>query len=370
MRLLQLTNPARKATMVVCSLGVLGVAAGFALADGDQPMPTIASHPTSPTTSTSASFSFTDSDEDATFVCSLDRSSFSACKSGRHYTRLREGRHTFRVEYADSGVRSHPAAFAWTIDVRPPSVAIAFPRNGGSYNAASWNSGCGDRPGICGTARDRFGVKRVFVSIRGPNGRYWNGRAFVSSREIYKRGIVLPSCRRRRCARGRTARWRYSLAFPARGGAYTVHIRATDRLGKTTPRRSPAAARVTIHTNQPLTPVPFTLSGNAGGLLYPGAAAQPVAVTLSNPNAVSISITSVTATLRPASLPSGCGSANFEITQSNISDMQAVQVPPGGSVTLPSQGATTPFIQMVDTGTNQDACQGTTVTLDYAGSAH
>jgi hypothetical protein len=44
-------------------------------------------------------------------------------------------------------------------------------------------------------------------------------------------------------------------------------------------------------------------------------------------------------------------------------------VPPGGSVTLPSQGATTPFIQMVDTRTNQDACQGTTVGLDYTGSA-
>ncbi len=370
MRLLQHPNPAMKAAMVVCLLGVLGAVAGFALASGDQPMLRITSHPASPTTSTSASFSFADSGEDTTFVCSLDRSSFRACTSGMNYTRLRKGRHTFRVEYSDSGVTSRPVAFVWTIDLRPPSIVIAFPRNGGSYNAGSWNSGCGYRSGICGAARDRFGVKRVVVSIRGANGRYWNGRAFVSSREIYTRGIVLRSCRDLRCARRRTVRWRYPLAFPAWGGVYTVHVRATDRLGKATSRRSPATARFTIHANPPPTHVPFTISGNAGGLLYPGAAAQPVAATLSNPNAVSISITSVVATLRPSSLPSGCGSANFEITQSNISVTQAVQVPPGGSVTLPSQGATTPFIRMVNTPTNQDACWGTTMTLDYSGSAH
>ena len=49
-------STAKRATVLVALLGVFGVAAGFALAKGGPPSPTITSHPVSPTTSTSASF--------------------------------------------------------------------------------------------------------------------------------------------------------------------------------------------------------------------------------------------------------------------------------------------------------------------------
>jgi hypothetical protein len=150
-------------------------------------------------------------------------------------------------------------------------------------------------------------------------------------------------------------------------GRNEFEVRATDGAGDLS---GGAIWRWTVVQGGGAPGVPFTISGNAGGLLYPGGGAQPIAVTLSNPNVAPISVTSLTATLQAASLPSGCGTASFEITQSDISGTQDVQVPPVGSVTLPSQGATTPFIQMVDTGTNQDACHGATVTLDYTGSAH
>jgi hypothetical protein len=112
--------------------------------------------------------------------------------------------------------------------------------------------------------------------------------------------------------------------------------------------------------------MPFTISGNAPSLLYPGAAALAIPVKLTNPNSVPIFVTSLTVSFVA---PSGCSSAWFQIAQSTISTT-GVQVPANGSVTLPAPGATAPTIQMVDSHTLQDACKGANLTLSYTGSAH
>jgi hypothetical protein len=451
------------ATVVVLLLGAIGVAAAFELPERDVLTPTITSH-SAGTTSTSARFSFTDSDAGVGFVCSLDRSRFTACNSPRAYRRLRRGRHTFRVKTEDkSGDTSRAASYTWTIELTPPAIVIRFPRPGNSYNLVRWSSGCSRGPGLCGSASDPTGVTSLAVSIRNPSGQYWSGGAFVpSSREIFNIATRSPRCRRapshspahKRCAPPRTVQWTYRLPFAGTSGAYTIHVRATDDLGNSTPARSPTTSTFRIGVAPPTPAItgyppnpstsataafsftdseagltfqckldnirwqactspisytglsvgghefdvravdaagyvsgqagyrwtivhvggggggkPFTISGSAGGLLAPGGGAQPIAITLSNPNDVPIYVTNLTVSVRSESLPNGCSASGFQITQSNISNKLGITVPPSGSVALPAHGATTPIIQLLDTGTNQDACQGAALTLDYAGSA-
>jgi hypothetical protein len=82
------------------------------------PTPAITSKPANPTTQTSASFSFADSQKVVTFVCQLDGSGFTACSSPKSYAGLsKSGSHTFAVEAQDSaGNLSSPATYTWTIN--------------------------------------------------------------------------------------------------------------------------------------------------------------------------------------------------------------------------------------------------------------
>jgi hypothetical protein len=114
---------------------------------------------------------------------------------------------------------------------------------------------------------------------------------------------------------------------------------------------------------------PFTISGNAGGQLYPGAPPRQLALTLSNPNSVAIFVTALSVTV--ATSPPGCPAAsNLQLMQSSVSSATPVQVPARGSVTLPAQGVSAPAIQLLDLPVNQDACRATGFGLTYTGSAH
>lgn len=116
--------------------------------------------------------------------------------------------------------------------------------------------------------------------------------------------------------------------------------------------------------------VPFTISGDARGTLYPDGAAEPITLRLANPNPIRIFVTSLTVTLRSSSLPGGCTRASFEITQSNVSSGNPAEVAAHASVALPTGTVSAPIIRMLDTGVNQNACQGATLMFDYVGSAH
>jgi hypothetical protein len=73
--------------------------------------------------SSSASLSFSSSEPDSTFECSLDGAAFGACASPQGYTGLAEGAHTFRVRATDAAgnVDSTPASASWTVDTVAPS---------------------------------------------------------------------------------------------------------------------------------------------------------------------------------------------------------------------------------------------------------
>jgi hypothetical protein len=110
---------------------------------------------------------------------------------------------------------------SFNIDRAAPTVAVTFPAASGTYNAASWPSGCSSR--ICGTASDPSGsLASVALSIRQGTGNYWNGTAFASATEVL-------------LAASGTGSWAYTFFaanFPA-DGAYTVRAVATDVAGNT-----------------------------------------------------------------------------------------------------------------------------------------
>jgi hypothetical protein len=114
----------------------------------------------------------------------------------------------------------------------------------------------------------------------------------------------------------------------------------------------------------------FTVSGDASGPLAPGVI-RTLAITVSNPNAVAISVTALTATVAPGSSKVGCdGPGNLQLTQSNVSEVNVLTVPANGQITLPSGAVSAPQVLMRDLPVNQDACKGATFSFSYSGSAH
>ncbi len=100
--------------------------------DGAAPETTITGQPDASTADTSASFSFTGSDNateaiDLAFECSLDGGAWISCASPKEYTALSVGSHTFRVRATDEAGNTDgsPAAYTWTIvDVTAPETTI------------------------------------------------------------------------------------------------------------------------------------------------------------------------------------------------------------------------------------------------------
>jgi uncharacterized repeat protein (TIGR01451 family) len=110
--------------------GNVGTPASFtwtvdAPVDSTPPAVTIDTHPNDPTSSTSATLTFS-ANEDATFQCRLDDGSWAGCNgSSASYSSLSAGSHTFSVTGTDpSGNASSAVSFTWTIDTTAPAVSI------------------------------------------------------------------------------------------------------------------------------------------------------------------------------------------------------------------------------------------------------
>jgi len=109
----------------------------YELNDAVPPDTTITGNPTNPSNSTSATFTFTGSDNvtpagNLTFQCQLDNGGFSACTSPRTYTGLAAGSHTFQVRAIDGANNTDPtpASYTWTVDATGPNTTItANPTN-------------------------------------------------------------------------------------------------------------------------------------------------------------------------------------------------------------------------------------------------
>ena len=105
---------------------VLGVVLAFGVSSAaaavPPPPPTIDSGPIGFVSSTSATFTFSDTQAGVTFECSLNAEPFAACTSPMEYTGLPLGSHTFQVRATDGVDPSTSAARTWTVDTVAPPV--------------------------------------------------------------------------------------------------------------------------------------------------------------------------------------------------------------------------------------------------------
>jgi len=98
--------------------------------DVNAPDTTILSFPFNPSSSSSATFTFSGTDSGgsgvASFECRLDGGSWTACTSPQNYSGLSDGSHTFEVRAIDAAGNTDPtpASYTWLIDTTSPSVTI------------------------------------------------------------------------------------------------------------------------------------------------------------------------------------------------------------------------------------------------------
>jgi DNA-binding beta-propeller fold protein YncE len=110
--------------------------------DQNGPDVAITAGPGTATTLSTASFSFTANDFNATFQCKLDGGSYAACTSGdssSSYSGLTEGSHTFSVYATDVlGNPGNATSYTWAVDTTAPTVSLTStpPSTTGSTSAS------------------------------------------------------------------------------------------------------------------------------------------------------------------------------------------------------------------------------------------
>ena len=113
------------------------------------PTPTISSGPANPTTSTNATFTFTDGEAGVAFRCQLDAGGYSSCASPVVYAGLTLIPHVFSVRAIDTaGNVGAPASLGWTIVAAAPDTTA---------------------PGEVGVLRRSIGYRRFKLVWRRPN---------------------------------------------------------------------------------------------------------------------------------------------------------------------------------------------------------
>jgi large repetitive protein len=97
------------------------------LADTTPPQTTITGHPTDPSSSSDAAFSYGSNEPGSTFECSLD-GGFSPCPpSGISYSGLAQGSHSFQVRAIDTSANVDPSPAGFSFQVVLPVVQLVPP---------------------------------------------------------------------------------------------------------------------------------------------------------------------------------------------------------------------------------------------------
>jgi hypothetical protein len=108
------------------------------------------------------------------------------------------------------------------------------------------------------------------------------------------------------------------------------------------------------------------VSGNLTSLLYPGSS-EPLDLVFTNPNTVAVNVAADGVDITISTNQAGCPAApNFTVNRGLTTQ---VTIPAGSTESLSQLGVPTtdwPVIAMVDTHSNQDACEGAVLTLAYS----
>ena len=410
------TRPARRAVRAILVVLVsLGLSAGaYAAVAASKPalaVPTITTKPTSPTSAISASFAFT-GPSGATFECRLDAAAFATCTTPKVYRGpLAQGSHTFQVRSVSGSAQSDTASYAWTVDTTAPPVPTLTSKPESLSNSTSATIAFSDaeadvafRCGIDGSASTACASPRKYINLaQGPHtfavqavDVAGNASALVTwSWSVDTVAPPAPALTQKptdptpnatnifawtdaevgvrfECST-ENGEWKpcsLPFSYVIATGNLSQHQFAVRALDPSNNVSSTTTYQYKYGKSQPATGVPFTITGTVGGLSI--GVWKPIVVTLANPNAATIFVTALAVTVAPDSTPGGCAStSNLELQPSNISSTQVVAVPAGGSVVLPTQGATAPQIRLKNLPTvNQDVCKNKTFTLTYSGTAN
>lgn len=100
--------------------------------DATAPNTTITSNPTNPTSSSSATFTFTSSEPGSTFQVQLGAGAYVSATTPLTLTGLADGPHTINIRAVDAAgnVDPTPATYTWTIDAIPTITSVSVPPNG------------------------------------------------------------------------------------------------------------------------------------------------------------------------------------------------------------------------------------------------
>jgi hypothetical protein len=93
------------------------------LGDKTPPETTLKTKPTDPSESTTANFTYESNEPNSTFECKMDSGPFESCSaSGKTYTSLALGSHTFQVVAIDASNNKDatPAGYTFNIALTPP----------------------------------------------------------------------------------------------------------------------------------------------------------------------------------------------------------------------------------------------------------
>jgi hypothetical protein len=287
------------------------------------PAPQLVQMPADPSSSSSATFAFSDGEASVTYLCQLDGGAYAACASPVTFKRLADGTHLLSVKARDAaGNVGAASSYRWRIDtVAPPKPTLTqTPPN----------------PSASASATFAFTDREAGVGF-----------------ECALDGGTYAACASPKSYSGLS------------DGHHAFAVRARDAAGNHSAATTYAWSVQTATTGQP-----FTISGGYGGLLYPGKTAD-LALRVANPNGQPILVTRLTVTIQLGSSKAGCdGPRNLQITPSNVSGANPLSVPANGSVTLPSGSVSAPRVTMLNLSTNQDACKGAVFSFAYSGSSH
>jgi len=299
----------RKSILLLLLLLLIGGGGAILLgAAGSAPpsaaTPLITSTPSDPTTGTSATFHYTDSSAGAGFRCSLDGSDFQPCPSGgTTYSNLMVGTHLFRVQATLGRSISQAATFHWTVISAAPYQPVRIP--GGTVSL----------PPAQGS-----------TSAPSP----------TSNPSSQPPATTLPPTN-------------------------SINSAAPTTVATTSPT---TAASPTDTAPSGAGSIP-SVSGNLTSLLYPGTT-QLLDLVFTNPNSAPVTVAANGVHITISTNDSACSAANFRVNRGLTA---AVTIPANSTESLAQLGVPSgewPVIGMVDTHTNQDACEGATLTLDYS----
>ena len=151
---------------------------GVASAAPAPPTPSIMTKPANPTSSTSAAFTYSDS-QSGTFQCALDSPTFSTCGSGTAGSfshAVGAGSHTFKVRIKVGAATSGETSYTWLVDTSAPSAPALTLSKAGDYayvssTTAYYNgtTGSGSSITVSATATDaQSGIQKIrFPALTG-----------------------------------------------------------------------------------------------------------------------------------------------------------------------------------------------------------